>query len=231
MNEQQTLASGASKAVSRRRFIGYAGALAGAGLLAGSIASCKKEEDPMAGAIDLGSGEVGVLNLVYAMSQLQAAFYSQVALAPYTPIKTTDLEYKMIENMRDHEIAHRELLRKLLGGGAIQDLTPSFSNVYFDKRTSVLDTAKFFEDLSVAAYNGAAKLLSTDIFLDIITKISSVEARHAATVRDLISMGTFTESSFVDQNGMDFVSDPKDVLLPLGPYFKEKLNPNNLPTS
>jgi hypothetical protein len=230
MNEQQTLASGASPSLSRRRFIGYAGALAGAGLLAGSIVSCKKEEDPMDGAIDLGSGDTGVLNLVFAMAQLQAAFYAQVILTPYTPLKTTDAEYKLIVNMRDHEIAHRELLRKLVGGGAIADLTPNFTNVFFNKRTSVLDTARFFEDLSVAAYNGATKLLSSDVLLDVFVKIASVEARHAATIHNLIELGTFT-SNQIGQDGLELASDPKDVLLPLSAYFKEKLNPANLPTS
>jgi hypothetical protein len=230
MNEQQTSAIGALPTVSRRRFIGYAGALAGVGLLAGGIA-CKKEEDPLAGTIDLGTGDIGVLNLGYAIAQVQAAFYTQVLISPYTPLKSTDTEYKILLDMRDHEIAHRELYRKTLSGGAIKDLTPNFSGVLFNKRTSVLDTAKFFEDLSVSAYNGTAKLLSTDPFLELCAKISAVEARHAAAVRDLIQMGTFTEYSFVDGNGLDFLRDPKGILFLLNAYITEPLNANNLPTS
>lgn len=228
MNEQQTLISGASQPVSRRRFLGYAGALAGVGLLATNIA-CQKEEDPMEGALDLGSGDIGVLNLVYSLSQLQAAFYTVAILTPYNGM--TPSEKVFLTEIRDHELAHREFFKKLLSAGAIQDLTPDFSGVDFNKRTSVLDTAKFFEDLSVSAYNGAAKLLSNDVFLEVAGKIVSVEARHSALIRDLIQMGTFTEDSFVDQNGLDFVRDPGDVLFLANAYFKERLNPKNLPTS
>jgi hypothetical protein len=228
MNEQQTLASGASQSVSRRRFLGYAGALAGVGLLAGNIA-CQKEEDPMAGALDLGSGDIGVLNLVYAIAQIQAAFYTMAILKPYNGMTASEKAY--LTEIRDHELAHREFFKKLLSGGALQDLTPDFSGVDFAKRTSVMDTAKFFEDLSVSAYNGSAKLLGNDTFLEVWSKIASVEARHSALIRDLIQMGTFTEDSFVDQNGLDFVRDPADVLFLANAYLKERLNPKNLPSS
>ncbi len=230
MNEQQTSAVGASPSVSRRRFIGYAGALAGVGLLAGNIA-CKKEEDPLAGSIDLGVGDIGVLNLGFAIAQVQAAFYTQVLISPYTPLKSADIEYKILQDIRDHEIAHRELYRKTLSSGAIKDMTPNFSGILFNKRTSILDTAKFFEDLSVSAYNGITKLLSNDPFVELFAKISSVEARHAAAIRDLIQMGTFTESTFVDSDGLDFIRDPKGVLFLLNAYLAEPLNANNLPTS
>jgi hypothetical protein len=83
----------------------------------------------------------------------------------------------------------------------------------------------------VSAYNGAAKLLSNDIFLEIAGKIVSVEARHAALIRDLIQMGSFTDDASVDPNGLDFVRDPSDVLFLAYSYFKERLNPKNLPTS
>lgn len=228
MNEQQTLASGASPSVSRRRFIGYAGALAGAGLLVGSV-GCTKEEDPLEGAINLGSGDTGVLNLAFALEQLEAAFYSYVVAHPYNSISALELSY--LTDIRDHEQAHREFFRKALGTAAIQNLTPDFSRIDFTKRTSVLDTAKAFEDLGVSAYNGAAKLLTSDAYIEIAGKIVSVEARHAALIRDLIQMGTFTEDAFVDADGFDFVRDPKDVLFLANAYIKERLNANNLPTS
>ncbi len=228
MNEQKTLTSDATPSVSRRRFLGYAGALAGVGLLASNIA-CKKEEDPMDGALDLGGGDIGVLNLLYVQSQLQAAFYTRVILKPYNGMTASEMVF--MSEIRDHELAHREFFRKLLSGGAIQDLTPVFDGIDFNKRTSVLDTAKFFEDLSVSAYNGAAKLVGNDTFLEVVGKIVSVEARHSALIRDLIQMGTFTEDSFVDSNGMDFVRDPSDVLFLANAYIKERLNPKNLPTS
>ncbi|HWV65036.1 ferritin-like domain-containing protein [Chitinophaga sp.] len=36
--------------------------------------------------MSLGSGDVAVLNYAYALEQLEAAFYTQVVLTPYTGI-------------------------------------------------------------------------------------------------------------------------------------------------
>ncbi len=231
MTEHSTLEKTATASVSRRRFLGYAGALAGAGLLAGTLASCSKEEDPLEGAIDLGANDTGVLNFAFALEQLEAAFYTQVILTPYTGLKVTDLEYKLLLDIRDHEIAHREFFRKALGTAAIKDLTPDFSSIDFAKRTSVLAAAKTFEDVGVSAYNGAGKLLTTDVYLEIAGKIVSVEARHAAAIRDLILMGTFADSTVIDQDGLDVVRRPEDVLVEVSPFIKEKLNIKNLPVS
>ncbi len=236
MNEQTTLDNAARASVSRRRFLGYAGALAGAGLLAGGISACnKKEEDPFEGAINLGSGDIGVLNLAYALEQLEAAFYTQVILTPYDGLKANTVdaknELKLLTDIRDHEIAHREFFRRVLGTNAIQDLTPVFTSIDFFKRTSVLAAAKVFEDTGVAAYNGAGQLLSTDAYLEVAGKIVSVEARHAAAIRDLIQMGTFADSTIVGDDAMDPARKPEEIVAAVAPFLKEKLNYKNLPTS
>jgi hypothetical protein len=44
-------------------------------------------------------------------------------------------------------------------------------------------TAKTFEDLGVAAYNGAGKLIKNIDYLKAAGRIVSVEARHAAAAR------------------------------------------------
>ena len=49
----------------------------------------------------------------------------------------------------------------------------------FNSRDSVLKTARTFEDLGVAAYNGAGQLLERGEYLLLAGKIVSVEARHA----------------------------------------------------
>jgi len=64
-------------------------------------------------AADLGAGDIGVLNYAYALEQLEAAFYIQVAKTPYEGI--TKAELSNLKAIRDHEIAHREFLRKALG--------------------------------------------------------------------------------------------------------------------
>lgn len=212
--------------ISRRRFFGYAGALAGAGLLINAT-GCKKNDDDS--GINLGGNDVGILNYAYALEQLEAAFYTQVVESFYSGITATEKAY--LTDVRDHEVAHREFFKAALGSNAIQGLTPDFSKVNFADRTSVLGTAMAFEDLGVSAYNGAGKLLSDANNLTIAGKIVSVEARHAAAIRDLITNGSFAGSDVVNPQGLDLARTPAEVLAIAGAYIKEKLNANNLPTS
>jgi len=227
MNDTESrMEAPAQSGISRRRFFGYAGALAGAGLLM-STAGCKKDDDD--DGINLGSNDVGVLNYAYALEQLEAAFYIRVTQSFYSGITANEQAY--FSDIRDHEIAHREFFKTALAGNAIQGLTPDFSSVNFNDRTSVLETAKAFEDLGVSAYNGAGKLLTNPDYLLIAGKIVSVEARHAAAVRDLISNGTFAGIDVVNAQGLDVSRTPAEVLAIAGTFIKEKLNAGNLPKS
>jgi hypothetical protein len=105
-----------------------------------------------------------------------------------------------------------------------------FSSIDFTSRTSVLGTAKAFEDLGVSAYNGAGKLITNPDYLVLAGKIVSVEARHAALIRDLISNGSFADSSVVDTNGLDKSRLPGEVLSIAGTYIKTKIDASRLPS-
>ena len=229
MSESKTTLEMPQPGISRRRFFGYAGALAGAGLLAG-LDSCKKDDDNNDG-VNLGSGDTGVLNYAYALEQLEAAFYIQVLMSPYSGMTAEETAY--LTDVRDHEVIHREFFKAALGSSAIQALTPNFSAINFGDRTSVLTTARTFEDLGVSAYNGAGKLISNTAtgnqYLLEAGKIVSVEARHAAAIRDLISNGSFAASDVVDAQGLDKARTPDEVLAMAGAFITEKLNANNLP--
>ena len=212
--------------VSRRRFLGYVG-LGSAALVTASMAACHKSSSDS--GIDLGSGDVGILNYAYALEQLEAAFYTQVILTTYSGISAA--EQALLTDIRDHEVAHREFFKAALGSSAIPGLEVDFSTINFASRDSVLGTAKAFEDLGVSAYNGAGKLIVSPDYLTLAGKIVSVEARHAALIRDLISNGTFADSTVIDANGLDGAKNPPDVLAIAGTYVKTKLNASNLPTS
>ncbi len=213
--------------VSRRKFLLFAGASASIMALA---ASCKKDDDnKMDTGVDLGSDDIGILNYAYALEQLEAAFYTQIIMTPFSGI--SDGERALLTDIRDHEIAHREFFKNALGGAAIPGLEVDFSSVDFTKRDSVLGTAKAFEDLGVSAYNGAGKLIKNADYLVLAGKIVSVEARHAAYIRDLISNGSFADSTVVDMNGLDKSRLPMEVLSIAAPFIKTKINASNLPTS
>jgi hypothetical protein len=138
-------------------------------------------------------------------------------------------EKTYLEDIRDHEIAHREFFKTVLGRQAIGRLLLDFSSVNFSSRESVLGTAKALENTGVSAYNGAGELLESADYLLFAGKIVSVEARHAAAISDLISYGSFAD--VVDSNGLDLVRTPKEVLAIADPFIVTKIIANNLPTS
>jgi hypothetical protein len=219
--------------VSRRKFLHFSG-LAGVSVLAvGSMAGitgCKKDDSTNSNeGINLGSGDVGILNYAYALEQLEAAFYTQVIQSQYSGITAAETSY--LTDIRDHEIAHREFFKTALGSNAIQALEVDFSSINFGTRAGVLATAKAFEDLGVSAYNGAGKLLTDANYLLVAGKIVSVEARHAALIRELLSPNSFAANDVVDANGLDKARTPGEVLSIAGTYLKSKLNASNLPTS
>lgn len=220
---------GSPSAVSRRKFLGYIGA--GSALLAtAGLASCDKDDMVSNGGVDLGSGDVGVLNYAYALEQLEAAFYVRVISSVYSGITPT--EQALLTDIREHEVAHRNFFKAAItaaGATPLQDLEVDFSSIDFSSRSSVLATAKAFEDLGVTAYNGAGKLLTTPAYLTIAGKIVSVEARHAALIADLISNGTFADTT--DANGLDMARTPAEVLAIADKYVVTKINASNLPTS
>ncbi|GEO07976.1 ferritin-like domain-containing protein [Segetibacter aerophilus] len=208
--------------MSRRKFLNYAGASTGLVLLA----ACSKNDN---NGVDLGSGDTGILNYAYALEQLEAAFYIQVAKTFYTGI--TEDEKALLTDIRDHEVAHREFFKAALGGSAIQALEVDFSSINFADRTSVLGTAKAFEDLGVSAYNGAGPLFQSAAFLTLAGKIVSVEARHAALIRDRISNGSFVAADVVDMTtGLEKSRTPAQVLSIAGTYIKTQINASNLPS-
>ncbi|MGC4057918.1 MAG: ferritin-like domain-containing protein [Chitinophagaceae bacterium] len=226
--ETTTAQSSIVQPVSRRRFF----TLAGIGVLAAStIASCKKDDAPMVTdtSIDLGSGDVGILNYAYALEQLEAAFYIKVVSSFYSGA-TADEKSRLAE-IRDHEIAHREFFKNALGSKAIPGLEVDFSKIDFTSRDSVLGTAKAFEDLGVSAYNGAGQLIVSADYLLLAGKIVSVEARHAAYIRDMISNGSFADATAIDANGLDMSKMPSEVLPIASGFLKSKITANNLPTS
>jgi hypothetical protein len=221
--------------IARRRFLTWSsGALVGALAFGGKVPGLSLEaafaQSPggaaskMSGAVDLGEGDIGILNYAYALEQLEAAFYSQAIKTPYQGIESDARE--MLTAIRDHEIAHRELFKAALKKNAIPDLEVDFSKIDFGSKDSVLSTAKTFEDLGVAAYNGAGQLLEKGEYLLLAGKIVSVEARHATAIRHL--MGSMMAGDAVNDKGLDQAMAPADVLAKAGPFIKTQISADDI---
>lgn len=227
---------------SRRSFLRFSGVtLAASGLL---IVGCKEDEEPMPPqkpqepqepqAVNLGSGDVGVLNYAYALEQLEAAFYTAVMENNFYP-GATDMEKQILTDLQKHEVAHRDFFEAAISSVAdpIPGLEVDFSSINFDDRDSVLGAARTFEDLGVSAYNGAGQLIENIDYLVIAGKIVSVEARHAAAIRSIFGDDpkSFAGDDVVDANGLDVAKMPEEVLTAASNFVVTPIDFSNLPTA
>lgn len=222
--------------IERRSFLRYTGlTVAATGLI---LAGCDDDDDNnmTADTVNVGSGDVGVLNYAYALEQLEAAFYTQLRTGSYyTGLAANTAEKQILDDLYYHEVIHREFFKAAItaaGATPIKNLEPDFSTVNFNDRNSVLATAKAFEDLGVAAYNGAGKYLTSAPYLVIAGKIVSVEARHAALIRDLVSEASFVDADVVRiaDTGLEISKEPSAVANTANTFLKtgSKLNVSNI---
>lgn len=221
-----------ARTTGRRTFLQWAG------VTVGVVALGCGDDNPGPGSegVDLGTGDTGILNYAYALEQLEAAFYIQVVASFYAGAPAS--EQLILTDIRDHEVIHRDFFKAALGTGAIADLEVTFASINFADRASVLGAAKTFEDLGVSAYNGAGQLLTDAANLLVAGKIVSVEARHAAAIRDLLvpksnAVGSFAGDDTVDPTtGLEIPErTPAAVLTAADTYVVTTINASGLPTS
>ena len=214
--------------IQRRNMLKFFGASAAVVAL-GTACSKNNNDDnnPADTGVFLGAGDFQILNFAYALEQLEAAFYIQVVTAANFTTLFPTLEQTYMNDIRDHEVIHREFFKAALGSNAIQGLTPNFSSIDFTSRLGILNAAKAFEDTGVSAYNGAAQYISDINYLGLAGKIVSVEARHAALIRDLISNGTFADE--LDANAKDIEKTPTAVVDIANTFLTTKISKRGLP--
>lgn len=242
MEELNTLPESPTRVegVGRRSFLRYVG---GAAVVGGILSSCTPNSDDVTSSttpggynlnkyarqmsngitVNLGSGEVAILNYAYALEQLEAAYYEALLANPYPEM--TAMERAMFTDIRDHEVIHREFFKKALGSAAIPGLTPNFSGINFKQRSVAIDVARQFEDVGVTAYNGAGKFLKTADYLITAGKIVSVEARHAALLSELqFPLQTaFAGDTPIDGFGLERSREPGAVLAIVAPFVEETI--------
>lgn len=121
-----------------------------------------------------------ILNFALLLEYLEAEFYTQANSGP--ALKGDAREFARVVGA--HERAHVGFLRKALGAKASPKPTFDFKGTT-ESQNTFLATARVLEDTGVAAYNGQGPNL-TKPTLAAAASIVSVEARHAAWVRDIL---------------------------------------------
>jgi hypothetical protein len=120
-----------------------------------------------------------ILNFALLLEYVQTAFYAEA-------IKRGKLDGELLtfaRTVQEHEQAHLAFIKKALGSAARTSPALDFGDDTSDADRFQVAAFKL-EDLSVAAYNSQAPNL-TKATLAAAAKIVSVEARHAAWIRDI----------------------------------------------
>jgi len=182
------------------------------------FAACDDDDDdgvgptPAAGlSFDLRS-DVGIFRLVHTLEQLEGAFYTAVVASGVFSTFSAE-EREVLTDIRDAEVIHREFLRTALGTQAVPDITGSINTAtlssILSSKATILTTARTFEHIGVAGLNGSGKYLQDARNLLLAGKLASVEARHAAALRDLApptgqnANTAFAGDDIIDSNGRD----------------------------
>lgn len=232
----------------RRSFLRVAGATAASSALV--LAGCNGDDDEVVtpttptDTLIFANSASGLLNYLYLLEQLQAAFYQKVVDA--FPADFTAEDKAAFIDLRDHEVIHRETLKYTLDSlsssaydaNLATPLVFKFESFTLSSRTGVYTAARTLKEISVAAYNGAPKLLPIDnatgnhvTYLKLLTKMASVEARHAAFVRDQLQPNSFAAADAVGASGLDVAKTPVEVAGLIAAYLPITLDASTLPTT
>lgn len=136
----------------------------------------------------LSSEVVDVLNFALLLEYAESEYYNMGATSGLmVPMENRE----MFAQIRKHENAHVRLLQSVLGSKAIAkpkfDFTAGgmFADVFSNFQTYAA-VSQAFEDTGVRAYKGqAGRLRSAPAILEVALNIHSVEARHAARIRQV----------------------------------------------
>ena len=213
----------------RRKFLGVMG-MGGAIVFLPAVFAACNDDNNGTGIVGGGTAaqftlnlndDTGILNYAYALEQLEAAYYTAALGSPgFSALSANDQE--VLSDLQKHEVIHREFFKTVLGSAALPTIVFNSTTVGSLTATKdvLLKTSQLLEDTGVSAYNGAGKYLKSKDNLLVAGKIVSVEARHAAAIRDIRDGANgrlFAGDDVVDKtSGLDVKAEPGAVLTAVG---------------
>jgi hypothetical protein len=170
----------------RLSFLRKAGIGAGAAVSTGAILSAFAGEAFAAsgtppttlGPLNLGTGDIGILNYALTLEHLERAFYNEATAAGkihHPQLKT------FLEVVTRDERAHVKFLTAALGSKAVASPTFDFKGIPANEKLFAA-TAQVLENTGVHAYLGQAGNLVSKAYLAAAASIVTIEARHAGAI-------------------------------------------------
>jgi rubrerythrin len=171
--------AGITRGDALRRAVLGGGALIGGSALLGAIPG-----SAMGAVTRATAGDVDILNFALTLEYLEAAFYAEaVSMSKLSGESST-----FAQVVAKDEAAHVTFLKGALGSKAVKKPKFDFQGTTATQAT-FLKTAMALEDTGVSAYAGAAPMIANKKTLAAALSVHSVEARHAAWVRQIIGHG------------------------------------------
>ena len=171
--------AGITRGDALRRAVLGGGALIGGSALLGAMPG-----SAMGAVTRATAGDVDILNFALTLEYLEAAFYAEAV--SMGKLMGEPKMFAMV--VAKDEDAHVTFLKGALGSKAVKKPKFDFQGTT-GKQATFLSTAMALEDTGVSAYAGAAPMIANKKTLAAALSVHSVEARHAAWVRQIIGHG------------------------------------------
>lgn len=231
MSEHNSPSVWRAQPLGRRGFLRVSAATAATATLVAAAGCTTNTPTPVAPnpyQLVLPNGDNGLLYYAYLLALAQATLYQKVADSP--PSDLAPAERTIFADLREHEVIYREVFRYALDPTGQKVLFPddfgfNLNPFSLATRAGVLAAAQQLEDLAAAAYPVLGTLFTSANAVQeaLVLKISTVHARHAATVRNLLAPGSFAGDDVVEATGtlagQARTKTPTEAMAALAPYF------------
>ena len=127
--------------------------------------------------------DVAILNYALTLEFLETAFYKEACAKAGLTGETA----QFAKVVYGHEAAHVAALKKVLGSKAVKSPAFDFGATTGSQKT-FQKTSLAVEDLGVSAYAGQGPRLKQSAVIEAALAIHSVEARHAAWMRNIVGV-------------------------------------------